>query len=90
MCVHLNIVPMGISPMGNLGCFPQGKPAETYFFVSFVADGVRKQYPGATDAAIREAIASWLSGSRDRDGGKKEREAAEIETVGKRRGRQPR
>ena len=26
--VHF-VVPMGISPMGNLGCFPQGKPAAT-------------------------------------------------------------
>ena len=43
------------------------------YFVCFVAESVRKQYPDATDAQMRDVIANWLAGSRDRDNGKRER-----------------
>ena len=38
------------------------------------ADAVRRLHPGATDSEVKEVVTTWLTGSRDRDNGKRERE----------------
>ena len=40
------------------------------------ADAVRRLHPGATDSEVKEVVTTWLTGSRDRDNGKREREEA--------------
>ena len=40
------------------------------------ADAVRRLHPGATDSEMREVVTTWLTGSKDRDNGKREREEA--------------
>ena len=38
------------------------------------ADAVRRLHPGVTDSEVKEVVTTWLTGSRDRDNGKRERE----------------
>ncbi|KAL8625346.1 hypothetical protein ACOMHN_044489 [Nucella lapillus] len=38
-------------------------------------EGVRKLYPDSTETQMRDIVTHWLSGSRDRENGKKQREA---------------
>ena len=35
---------------------------------------MRRLHPGATDSEVKEVVTTWLTGSRDRDNGKRERE----------------
>ena len=44
--------------------------------VCICADAVRRLHPGATDSEMREVVTTWLTGSKDRDNGKREREEA--------------
>jgi len=40
---------------------------------------VKKTFPEATERELEDAMAKWLTGSRDRDGGKKERSLREAD-----------
>ena len=44
--------------------------------MSICEDAVRRLHPGATDSEMREVVTTWLTGSRDRDSGKRGREEA--------------
>ena len=44
--------------------------------VCICADAVRRLHPGATDSEMREVVTTWLTGSKDRDNRKREREEA--------------
>ena len=39
---------------------------------------MRRLHPGATDSEVKEVATTWLTGSRDRDNGNREREKAKT------------
>lgn len=39
-----------------------------------IADAIKKRFPDTTELAMNKVLSTWLSGSADREGGRKLRE----------------
>ena len=56
------VVPMGISPMGNSGRFPQGKPAATESRYQALTNKYSACWPGFVRVSIIHITLTWTTG----------------------------